>query len=519
MKLCIKLIRDGTDQCRAALKRFESKKLFLKCNSNISKKDWKRQKEALNLKLDQLDNDVETLMVASRDLRDIAMDKTDNDNDYHNYDSAESGSFDKENNDDDYDGRISTHILSPEELQDHPHAKIVRGKTKTSQHNLSYRDFRNNKKRKRQAAMKKRSTNEYSGVINQIGQNSRFNLDKDKQTQINENKRNTDVHQEDTNLLRRVKLSQPGRASHIRNSKSTAQVKHLNGQTHHKSDRATIENISKIRPQAKQTKTTNKFNQEYHDESDASEDFSSGGWLSEVKLFDELLFDTDEKRIQSDPRTDFGSVTSYEICSALSNNYPHNEDESADLLKKLPQLLHLSLPINDREIAINVFNTLLSIYKNHGSLSLLEMTQVRGDKVLLHIKLLICTVQILDLKLQNNLNESDGIIFKFFSVNGKDSIVEFIILQLLDLLYAQLLPTVWCTKSSMTPELYRLLKELRDEIGKVVHIIEIISKLIHKDFQCQKWQRSSVNKDVWFVSSISTNYLSLFWTNKSEGML
>ena len=57
------LIRDGTDQCRVALKRFESKRgfrLHQKVES-ISKRNWEIATENLDLKLDQLDEDVESI--------------------------------------------------------------------------------------------------------------------------------------------------------------------------------------------------------------------------------------------------------------------------------------------------------------------------------------------------------------------------------------------------------------------------------------------------------------------------
>ena len=149
------------------------------------------------------------------------------------------------------------------------------------------------------------------------------------------------------------------------------------------------------------------------------------------------------------------------------------------------------------------------------------MIQTKRTSFKLHVKLLGCTMKILKVNLHSHLKKSDGLIFNIFSISGVESIVEFTILQFIDVMYAQLLPVAWGKPSTITSEIYVTLMGLRDELGKVIHITETVSKLLCKHFKCQKWQKSSSFVKTWFVSSISCDYASNYWSQlaSSEGKI
>ena len=67
-EMSLDLIRNGTDQCRCALKRFGKKKEFRKANPKISKQQWRKNLEHIDIKFDHLDKQVEEVLQRARTL-------------------------------------------------------------------------------------------------------------------------------------------------------------------------------------------------------------------------------------------------------------------------------------------------------------------------------------------------------------------------------------------------------------------------------------------------------------------
>lgn len=208
------------------------------------------------------------------------------------------------------------------------------------------------------------------------------------------------------------------------------------------------------------------------------------------------------------------SLTIKDICDKLSTTYNENEEVSMKLLEQLPLLLENPHAIegNAHYTSLMVFQTLYSIFKEHASVSLQEIIQTNFSNIQLHIKLLICVMRVLKLSLHSHLKRSDGRLYDIFSISGSQSIVEVTLLQLLDVIYSQSLPDAWGQARPITLEEYSDMKELCSEIAQLTHTIETTSSILLYYFQPQTWQKSTIVEKAWFVSSISSEFISKYWT-------
>ncbi len=493
IRLCGEIIRDGTDQCRAALKRFGSKKHFRqnKDSGLISKKHWKKQIDTLDLKFDELDKDVEAIVRHSRRLWELAKtgycdDAPDSlDNIYESF---------SDNDDVDDINEYSVNDLMTSKNSDlHPHASKVR--QKRSRSHVFFRGIKSDKRKRRKI---ERVIRGVSGDLsnNQKQNNREPNLG----TLGRKGDRNNTTSRTQSVVNRKKRQNQESMTRSNERSTSLNETSLANR----------TESNDLIGGRHLDDKGDARETDLFEEDENVSE--PPVGWLTEEKLFNELFTSNYSGDSDNTKKVD-KSCTIREVCNTLLASYSTDILGSISTLKRLPLLLNsqqLIVDSNAHDIAALVFETLLQIFKDFGSISLQEIIQTRQDMVANHVELLICTMKVLKLNLQDHLVASDGIMYKIFTINSEKSIVQFTTLQLLDVIYSQLLPKAWGDPTSVTSEVYVLLKRLRDSIGSLVHINEIASILLLKRLQCQKWQKSKSNK--WFVSSIPSGMSSVYYT-------
>jgi hypothetical protein len=533
IRQCKTLVRDGTDQCRVALKRYGSKTQFRlhRIDGSLTKKDWKKSIENLDLQFDLLDKDVESIV---RDARKLCEDIVNLDvgvcTAEGGDDDSETFSFDREESDE--ESSNWSNDPSPKLIQLHPHARVVPQTKKYGEHSrkksnnvrkhrISGKPNEVKKKRKKTNSQTKGDKHAF-GTQTKIRSRSYSNRGTENRKETRQVKASGDLSQK-----RAPKRKGDKQFKIIKGSKYL----HRNGVKKYHRAKASRTPRSKD-PKWKEQQASNSIeherpralptegeNCEHYAE---DEDFDVTN-LSSLSLTEEIIFnDLKEKEVYKcqlrneidEPITNLDDLSINDICDKLSVNYPTNEQMSRTLLYRLPLLFdnpHV-LDGNAHYVSISVFETILKIFKTHGSETLQEMIQFRSKSLFLHVKLLICTIQILKRKLHSHLNKKDGVIYHIFSVSGEASIVEFTILQLIDVLYSQLLPVAWGKPLLISPNVYEALQALRDELGSVVHLTEIVSKLLYTRFEFQRWQRSNdASKKKWFVSSMDCKYASKYW--------
>lgn len=211
-----------------------------------------------------------------------------------------------------------------------------------------------------------------------------------------------------------------------------------------------------------------------------------------------------------------------QLCDKLTQSFVNDHQSAIALIRLLPSYFDInnSSDFHLRESALIAFQTILKVIKKYGLPSLQEMIQTCNMQLLVNLNLLICVVRLLDLSAHSQLTHSDGLIFELFTLNGPTSFLNMIMLQVLDVVYSQVLPVQWGSPRPLSQEVITGLLELKNAIGKVTHSLEAVSRLLMNQFGCQKWHRSDVNcENPWFVSAVDPKALARHWCGGSNGKL
>ena len=126
----------------------------------------------------------------------------------------------------------------------------------------------------------------------------------------------------------------------------------------------------------------------------------------------------------------------FEQCSELSELYPSSSDRCGAILKEIPLHFIESSHFENASAAVTVFGFLLKIFRSHCSSSLLAMIYNEIEMIECHMKICICLIHLFQNKAHSYLVKEDGHVYNFFTVTGYKSVVERIILQLIDVVYS-----------------------------------------------------------------------------------
>ena len=126
----------------------------------------------------------------------------------------------------------------------------------------------------------------------------------------------------------------------------------------------------------------------------------------------------------------------FEQCSELSELYPSSFDRCGAILKKIPLHFIDSSHSENASAAVTVFGFLLKIFRSHYSSSLLVMIYNEIEMIECHMKIFICLIHLFQNKAHSYLVKEDGHVYNFFTGTSYKSVVERIILQLIDVVYS-----------------------------------------------------------------------------------
>ena len=126
----------------------------------------------------------------------------------------------------------------------------------------------------------------------------------------------------------------------------------------------------------------------------------------------------------------------FEQCSELSELYPSSSDRCGAILKEIPLYFIDSSHSENASAAVTVFGFLLKIFRSHCSSSLLAMIYNEIEMIECHMKICICLIHLFQNKAHSYLVKEDGHVYNFFTGTSYKSVVERIILQLIDVVYS-----------------------------------------------------------------------------------
>ena len=204
-------------------------------------------------------------------------------------------------------------------------------------------------------------------------------------------------------------------------------------------------------------------------------------------LFDSISYEisrlVEERKFDSD--TNGSSVI--DLCRNLRGCYPASLSSSRDCLANLVAAI-LCTNVDDlqKHAVITVFETLLFIFQTKGS-TLLDILQTNPLVASFHMKCWSLVFRMIEKKHSAKVSKDDGLIYKVFA--NHTILAKNLLLQVIDLLYSQLLWEEWGQTPILSVGAFDELRSLCISIGSVVPLLPIVCGLITK-----------LGKQRWYIS-------------------
>ena len=220
---------------------------------------------------------------------------------------------------------------------------------------------------------------------------------------------------------------------------------------------------------------------------------------------------TARENIPPAPSNHQASTNSSDICEQLKSAYKSSPRNAVSLLTRLE--LHHSEAQGDS--ISRVLDSLLKLVQEEGATTLLDVIANGPSEQAktLHIKLLVAAVNFI--AMQSTHGQENSSSSHLCGVVPQQKFVEEILLQTIDVLYAYFAPVAWANsiRDKISSSSLGALRELAVSIGKIVPLIETVSRILVSCQQVQKWYRSSLSpseSERFFVSSVDPSKYASF---------
>ncbi len=170
-----------------------------------------------------------------------------------------------------------------------------------------------------------------------------------------------------------------------------------------------------------------------------------------------------------------------DLCLALLDKYADSPGQSTQIIDEIQCRLN-SHVVPDS----TVFSSILQLLHTHGNATLQELVSIKNPTLPLHVKLLVLTLSFLEKGL--DLNPDDGVVYQVFGENRGRRLVEMLLLQLVDAMYAAVHPQAW-GRVERDKDVLISIAPLRDAIARLLPIAESVSHCVMYKLGLQRWQR------------------------------
>lgn len=516
------LIRNGTDQCRCALKRFGTKKVFRKEKRQLSLRDWRSKVESIDLRFDDLDKQVESVL---RQVWKLLVESS-NINGFDTCENDDIGCTTGSNSEPEHTGSpgdYSSHMdyfdvddtLTSNNMEEaHPYASTVKKRNQTTSRENWEKGYIRNTDKNMKRGRKRISTSDISSrkQHNHGGGKHQSRLRRD------------DTLNHHSSIPQRIRRSgKKGRTfaerrttargadgisgkSDVRNCKRDVHVL-VNTNDDKDSGNSRIGKRARGQARASDPSSGSTTGSQNMNESLDGIELTVKGFYEGLNA--SIMVQNRNTSTEDPPRVrHFHSVASIsQNCERLSTSYTSPESES--FLEQLPFMMENS-GCNDEKVL--AFRTLFDLLTKNGRNSLQELIVTNSADLLTHINLLRCAIKLLRSNMHSCLKQENGIVYKIFS---RKRFINVVMLQIIDVMYSQLLSNEWGSPKKLSAQVYDGICGLCEELGKITHTIEDFSKII-LTFPCQKWymtKRPGVgeSKNIWYVTSLAPKSIDLFW--------
>ena len=541
----MELIRDGIDQCRAALSRLWDRKKFRAAAIHLSSLERKRLKrevfENFDLQLDAMQDKVELVL---RGIREVLYDSSFDVDEHIRYTSDDMYSKKDDVGDDDFYRNLSSGQKKHSRVRSgpHPHAKI---RTTNTLPSLSKKlrktpNFDRGSRSAKRVFYGSKKVNAIKSSSEKVSCTSELSARKHRRfsaAEVKKHKRKELRNYEGSDLSIQPKRKQR-RSNQFRCSRN-AQSYETNdaGQNIHTCEEVDTNkhqlhmHVSVDKDTSLPMSTPSDNSLLFVRENEVEGDFV---FLSEDSLFIDLV-DEDKnfhlETVSRIPERGTYTIPALKMCEMLALCYVDDKTKASELLKEIP-ISFIKEKGDKRKSILGIFRIILSLLQKYGAKSLQEMIQTMEEEyVIVHMNLLICIAKLLKLNAHSYLFDDDGLMYQLFTTRGPKCILELLVLQMIDVLYSHLLPDCWGKPKLMSRTIYKSFLSLRDTIANVTHLTELVSFSLSARFGCQQWRKAIPShgqnnyneNEKWFVSALDSDGLSKLFendakTNNAKGM-
>ena len=234
--------------------------------------------------------------------------------------------------------------------------------------------------------------------------------------------------------------------------------------------------------------------------------------MKSLKVLNDMVFQKLGTRTAVPPNRNSAphppTATLSDLCQTLLNSYPQATGECALMFESIVQCFGANSGLV-RSDSVMVFTLVLKLLQLHGSMVLQGVIVARHNHLRTHVQLLTFILNLVKIKANDALIADDGAVFNLFGPKLAGRFVKMIVMQMVDSLYAQVLPGCWGLESPEGVAVVQALIPLRNALARLVPLVETVSRCIVKTFPCQEW-REFPDGSGCFVSALDPNEYKAF---------
>jgi len=155
------------------------------------------------------------------------------------------------------------------------------------------------------------------------------------------------------------------------------------------------------------------------------------------------------------------------------------------------------------------FGTFLKVLRNHGSETLMSLVSRESPSFRAHIHLLVAILELMNAGLNQQLHVEDGTSHLLFAPDMSDVFINFLLLQMVDVVYAVLHPSAWALQLTNPGRILDILEPLRCSISQHLHLSEGVCRCVMNELGYQRWYLTADNRHA-YVSSVDPEVWSLY---------
>ena len=179
------------------------------------------------------------------------------------------------------------------------------------------------------------------------------------------------------------------------------------------------------------------------------------------------------------------------------------------------QLLHKRICLDSDDVAseeaLTLFRGVTVVLQKFPMLSILQMIHSDYQGLDFYLQILLFVVELMGAKVHVRLKgcqELDDAIRNMYVNSG---FIEFVVLQLVDLFYSQILKQAWGEAPSVSSNLRQIISNLVYSLRKVTNVMETVCRVLCTKFHSQQWFRISNSSELAsFLTSVNPAFLREF---------